>query len=208
MSRRRMPRDARAWSADVAKLTGPSCEVLSVGNGSVPHLVPNGQALSQELRAGANGKPARAAILGEHAQHELVVIEQPVVVFREADVIGQVTRQVAHVLASLGVEAGDVQPPAGVRGVRGAHQPNSLELDASRGHLAEKAEPVLMPGVVVRLTALPPAEGLILSRDVVGVFLLQVEGTLAPADYGFKLLIVQWLHGLPSGASCASSGRG
>src|SRR5713101_8357358 len=101
MSRRRMPRDARAWSADVAKLTGPSGEVLSVGNGSVPHLVPNGQALSQELRAGANGKPARAAILREHAQHELVVIEQPVVLFRELDAFGQIAWQVTHVLARL-----------------------------------------------------------------------------------------------------------
>ena len=83
-------------------------------------------------------------------------------------------------------------------------QPHPLNLDASRRGLVQEVQPVLVPGVVVWLTAQPPAERLVLGCDVVGVALLQVERPLAGTGERFEVLIPQWLHGRPSGGASAS----
>src|SRR5271165_1042811 len=208
MSRRRTPKDARAWSADVVNAAVPSGDVLSVGNCPLPHLVTHCYALPEQLREGFPGKAAGTAIGREDTQDEHVVIEQPEVLVRELDVFGQVTGQVADVLARRDVERRNVQTPADVVGMRAACQPHPLDLDASRRSLAHEVQPVLVPGVVVWLTAKPPAERLVLGRYVVRVSPLQVERPLSRAGERLEVLITHWLHVRPSGGASASWGHG
>src|ERR1700730_12874995 len=157
----------------------PSGDILSVRNCPLPHLVTHGHALAEQLRARLPGKAAGTAIGREYAKDERVVIEQPEILIRKLDVFGQMARQVADVLARLDVERRNIQAPADVVRMREAPPPHPLNLDASRRGLVQEVQPVLVPGVVVWLTAQPPAERLVLGCDVVGVSLLQVERPLA-----------------------------
>jgi hypothetical protein len=69
----------------------------------------------------------RATVGLEEAEHEPIVVKEPAVFRGKFEVLGEMPRQVAHVLARLDIEMGVREAPAGVGRIGLRHAPEPFD---------------------------------------------------------------------------------